>query len=116
MIKYIEELVNQCNSRFHLRFLFPIEPFFLHVDCENRLYGVSISNTGCRILTEFNDNDPDFILRGDSEEVRNVFNGQARLSQLIDEGKIEVTGGYRPLLFVESVLWLTRSEEEEIEI
>jgi hypothetical protein len=35
------------------------------------------------------------------------------LSQLIEDGSLEVRGGYRPLLFVESVLWLTRSREKE---
>ncbi|WP_299743645.1 SCP2 sterol-binding domain-containing protein [uncultured Rossellomorea sp.] len=109
---YLEELVDQCHSRYHLRLLFPDSPFVLHFDCGKDLYGISISSKGCDVLDDLSE-DAHFVIEGMEEKVVSLLTGEERLSQLIEAGALEIRGGYRPLLFVESVLWLTRSRGKE---
>ncbi|KAA0563281.1 hypothetical protein F0342_14825 [Bacillus sp. CH30_1T] len=109
---YLEELVDRCHSRYHLRLLFPDIPFILQFDCGKELCGISISSKGCTVLDDLN-RDAHFVIEGMDESVVSLLTGEERLSQLIEDGSLKVRGGYRPLLFVESVLWLTRSREKE---
>ncbi|PFA70386.1 hypothetical protein CN378_00935 [Bacillus sp. AFS015802] len=109
---YLEELVDQCHSRYHLRLLFRDSPFILHFHCGNDLYGISISSKGCAVLEELSE-DAHFVIEGVEDKVVSLLTGEERLSQLIEAGALEISGGYRPLLFVESVLWLTRSRGKE---
>ncbi|MCA1065002.1 hypothetical protein QTG56_09240 [Rossellomorea sp. AcN35-11] len=109
---YLEGLVDQCHSRYHLQLLFPDNPFILYFECENDAYGVSISSKGCTVLNDLSE-EPHFVIEGLEGEMTPLFTGEERLSQLIEEGVLEIRGGYRPLLFVESVLWLTKSRSKE---
>ncbi|WP_044338176.1 SCP2 sterol-binding domain-containing protein [Rossellomorea aquimaris] len=109
---YLEELVAQCHSRYHLRLLFPDSPFVLHFDCGKDLYGISISSKGCVVLDDLSE-DAHFVIEGMEGKVVSLLTGEERLSQLIESGELKIRGGYRPLLFVESVLWLTRSRRKE---
>ena len=109
---YLEELVDQCHSRYHLRLLLPDSPFILHFRCENNVYGISISSSGCVVLDDLLE-ESHFVIEGEKRNIIPLLAGEERLSQLIEKGNLEVRGGYRPLLFVESVLWLTRSRRKE---
>ncbi|WP_201714211.1 hypothetical protein [Rossellomorea arthrocnemi] len=109
---YLEELVDQCHSRYHLRLLFPDSPFILHFHCGNDIYGISISSSGCVVLDDVF-GESHFVIEGEKVGMVDLLTGEERLSQLIESGTLEVRGGYRPLLFVESVLWLTRSRAKE---
>lgn len=113
---YLEELVDQCHSRYHLRFLFPDSPFILHFQCRNQTYGISISNRQCLVLEDAMP-EAHFVIEGVEEDMISLLTGEERLSQLIERGLLEIRGGYRPLLFVESVLWLTRPKiRESVEV
>lgn len=109
---YLEELVDQCHSRYHLRLLFPDTPFILHFDCGSDVYGIIFSSKKCAVIDDLS-GEAHFVIEGMKETVVSLLTGEERLSQLIEDGVLEVRGGYRPLLFVESVLWLTRSREIE---
>ena len=109
---YLEELVDHCHSRYHLRLLFPDSPFILHFQCSDRIYGISISNSSCVVLDDAV-SEAHFVIEGEEGDMISLLTGEERLSQLIEKGLLEVRGGYRPLLFVESVLWLTRSKGKE---
>ena len=109
---YLEELVDQCHSRYHLRLLFPDSPFVLQFQCEKERYAISISNRGCAVLPD-GSGESHFVIEGQEKDMLSLLSGEERLSQLIDNGILEVRGGYRQLLFVESILWLTRSRVKE---
>lgn len=109
---YLEELIDQCHSRYHLRLLFPDNPFVLQFNCGDKIYGISVSTNGCAVLDQLN-GEAHFVIEGEEERMVTLLTGEERLSQLIDGGMLKVKGGYRPLLFVESVLWLTRSRGKE---
>lgn len=109
---YLEGLVDQCHSRYHLRLLFPDNPFILHFDCGSDVYGIIISSKRCALLDDLS-GDAHFVIEGMEETLVSLLSGEERLSQLIEDGSLAIRGGYRPLLFVESVLWLTRSREKE---
>ncbi|MCA1061176.1 SCP2 sterol-binding domain-containing protein [Rossellomorea aquimaris] len=109
---YLEKLVDQCHSRYHLRLLFPDSPFILQFQCGERTYGISISNSDCDVL-DHGLTDSHFIIKGEEADMVSLLSGEERLSQMIEKGVLEVRGGYRPLLFTESVLWLTRSRGKE---
>ncbi|MDX8344204.1 hypothetical protein [Rossellomorea sp. YZS02] len=109
---YLEELVDQCHSRYHLRLLFPDSPFILHFQCRDWIYGISISNSRCAVLEDIMP-EAHFVIEGEEGDIISLLTGEERLSQLVEKGILEVRGGYRPLLFVESVLWLTRSRVKE---
>ncbi|MEI2664426.1 SCP2 sterol-binding domain-containing protein [Rossellomorea sp. LJF3] len=109
---YLEELVDQCHSRYHLRLLFPDSPFILQFRCEKEQYEISISNRGCAVLTD-GSRESHFVIEGQEKDMLSLLTGEDRLSQLIENGILEVRGGYRQLLFIESILWLTRSRVKE---
>jgi hypothetical protein len=109
---FLEELVDQCHSRYHLRLLFPDSPFILHFHCGKNLYGISISSSGCVVLDDMS-MESHFVIEGEEREMISLLSGEEWLSQLIENGMLKVRGGYRQLLFVESVLWLTRSKGKE---
>lgn len=109
---YLEELVDQCHSRYHLRLLFPESPFILQFQCEKERFAISISNRDCAVLPD-GDGESHFVIEGQEMDMLSLLTGEVRLSQLIENGILEVRGGYRQLLFVESILWLTRSRSKE---
>ncbi|KPL58974.1 SCP2 sterol-binding domain-containing protein [Rossellomorea vietnamensis] len=109
---YLEELVDQCHSRYHLRLLFPDSAFILQFHCEKAVYGISISSGGCAVMTDHS-GESHFVIEGKENDMLSLLSGEERLSQLIENNILKVRGGYRQLLFVESVLWLTRSRGKE---
>ena len=109
---YLEELVDQCHSRYHLRLLFPDSPFILQFHCGKDLYGISISSRDCVVLNDLSQ-ESHFVIKGKEEDMLSLLSGEERLSQLVESDILEVRGGYRQLLFVESVLWLTKSRVKE---
>ena len=114
MRKYLESVVKECHERSHLHLLFPDNPFILQITCGENMYGISISKNKCEVIDEINPLQSQLVIQGEKETLTRLFSGQERLSQMVEEGLLEVIGGYRPLLFGESLLWLTRSEKEEL--
>jgi hypothetical protein len=108
MRNLLEKLIDQCRSKYHLQLLFPSDPFILQFDCENQHYTISLSNKECFIVEDGNTFEPGFVIEGNEEMITCVLTGQELLSRMIEHNQLSVRGGYRPLLFVESVLWLTR--------
>jgi hypothetical protein len=108
MRNLLEKLIEQCRSKYHLQLLFPSDPFILQFDCENQHYTISLSNKECLIVEDGDTIEPGFVIEGNEEMITCVLSGKELLSRMIEHNQLSVRGGYRPLLFVESVLWLTR--------
>lgn len=88
MRKYLEELVDQCQSRYHLQFLFPDHPFILQFQCREETYGISISSRGCTVEEQCEE--AHFIIEGEQNHIVSLFSGEDRLSQLIEAGMLSV--------------------------
>ncbi|WP_064092891.1 hypothetical protein [Rossellomorea aquimaris] len=114
MRHYLECVVKECHERYHLHLLFPDNPFILQITCGENIFGISVSKNKCEVIDEIDPLQSQLVIQGEEEILTRLFSGQERLSQMVDDGLLEVTGGYRPLLFGESLLWLTRSEKEEL--
>ncbi|MCA1055518.1 hypothetical protein LCM10_11030 [Rossellomorea aquimaris] len=108
-----EKFIERCHTKYHLQSLFPSEPFILQVVCNGETYTISLSVNGCMIENVDCLAQPEFIIEGSEEEITSLVRGEDLLSRKIDSGQLSVKGGYRPLLFVESVLWLTRQATKE---
>ncbi|KMK91856.1 hypothetical protein [Rossellomorea marisflavi] len=108
MREYLEKVVDQCETRYHLQLLFPDTPFVLHFQCGTSGHSLSISNKGCNVLPDPHPDPNLTITAGDVRRLIALLEGNERLTSLVDKKEIEVRGGYRHLLFAESVLWLTR--------
>jgi hypothetical protein len=113
MRKHLETLIEQCRSKYHLQLLFPSNPFILGVRCKDQLYTVSLSNKDCMIVENTKGYDPQFVIQGNEEMIACLFEGDELLSRMVENNQLEIKGGYRPLLFVESVIWLTRPVVKE---
>lgn len=117
MKNYLETLIERCHSKYHLQLLFPSEPFILEFKCKDQRYTISLSNTRCSVMEDGTESEPQFVIDGNEEMIISVLKGQELLSRMVENDQLSVKGGYRPLLFVESVLWLTRSTiKETVEI
>ncbi|WP_175990440.1 hypothetical protein [Bacillus sp. Marseille-Q1617] len=108
MRNHLETLIEQCHAKYHLQLLFPSDPFILAFECENQRYTISLSNNECFIMEDSMKSEPQFFIDGNKEMITRVLKGDELLSRMVENNQLSVRGGYRPLLFVESVLWLTR--------
>jgi hypothetical protein len=113
MRKRLETLIEQCRSKYHLQLLFPSNPFILDFQCEDQRYTISLSNKGCMIVEDIKGLDPQFVIQGNEDMIACLLEGDELLSRMIESNQLEIKGGYRPMLFVESVLWLTRPVVKE---
>jgi hypothetical protein len=117
MRNLLDTLIDQCHSKYHLQLLFPSDPFILQLECESQRYTLSFSNKECFVAEDINNLEPQFVITGNEEMITTVLAGNELLSRLVESDQLSVKGGYRPLLFVESVLWLTRPMiKEPVEI
>jgi hypothetical protein len=117
MRNLLDKLIDQCHSKYHLQLLFPSDPFILQLECENQCYTLSFSNKECFVAEELSNLEPQFVIKGSEEMITTVLAGHELLSRMAERDQLSVKGGYRPLLFVESVLWLTRPMlKEPVEI
>lgn|GEM_PF-2573289 len=108
MREYLEKVVDQCETRYHLQLLFPDTPFVLHFQSGSSGYSLSISNKECSVLPNPHPEPHLTITAGHERQLLSLFAGNERLTSLVDKKDVLVRGGYRHLLFAESVLWLTR--------
>ncbi|XXM70459.1 hypothetical protein ACQ0QQ_12060 [Lysinibacillus sphaericus] len=117
MINHLETLIDQCRSKYHLQLLFPSNPFILDFQCEDQRYTISLSKKECMIVEHPMGHDPQFEIHGKEDMIACLLEGEDLLSRMVENNQLDIKGGYRPLLFVESVLWLTRpAVKETVEI
>ncbi|KSU58675.1 hypothetical protein AS034_19400 [[Bacillus] enclensis] len=113
MRKHLETLIEQCRSKYHLQLLFPSNPFILDIQCKDQRYTISLSSKACMIVEDSNGLESQFLIKGTEDMIACLIKGNELLSHMVDQDQLEIKGGYRPLLFVESVLWLTRPVVKE---
>ncbi|OIU66948.1 SCP2 sterol-binding domain-containing protein [Rossellomorea aquimaris] len=113
MINHLETLIEQCRSKYHLQLLFPSNPFILDFQCEDQRYTISLSNKECKIVEDPMAHDPQFVIQGNEDMIACLLEGEELLSRMVENNQLDIKGGYRQLLFIESVLWLTRPVVKE---
>ncbi len=109
----LEKFVDACQTSFHVKTLFPIEPMFFTFHISNGTpHYIMVSQSKCSVL----DNPPestDFVLKGEKSSFLRLFYENTRLTTLVDQSELTIEGPYRHMLFIESLLWLCRSRSQE---
>ncbi|WP_421381184.1 hypothetical protein ACOJQI_19435 [Bacillus salacetis] len=113
MEKEIVRMLEECKTRYHLKALMPDTPFIVAFDNGVEVKMVSFGrNIELSIVKEKNC-ESDLTVKGSPGLINDLLDGRERLSVLSSRQEIAVTGTYRGLLFVESVLTLCRIYDTE---
>ncbi|RIW38892.1 hypothetical protein D3H55_00610 [Bacillus salacetis] len=113
MEKEIYRMLEECKMRYHLKALMPDIPFIVAFDNGVEKKRVSFGKHNEIDMINETDCESDFIVKGNPEQICTLLDGKEKLSILLGREDIAVTGTYRGLLFVESVLTLCRIHEAE---
>jgi hypothetical protein len=111
--KEILRMLEECKMRYHLKALMPEKPFIVAFDNGFEVKRVSFGKNVELAIVEEDDDEPDFTVKGSPERISVLLDGRERLSVISGNKEVNVTGTYRGLLFVESVLTLCRIYDAE---
>ena len=112
MEKEILRMLEECKMRYHLKALMPERPFFVAFDNGMEVKMISLGRNELAMVEEENCKS-NFKVEGSPELISDLLNGREKLSTLSVRQEVGITGSYRGLLFVESILTLCRNYETE---
>ncbi|WP_409251884.1 hypothetical protein V1502_17530 [Bacillus sp. SCS-153A] len=107
MEKEILRMLEECKMRYHLKALMPARPFRVAFDNGLEVKMISLGKNELSMVEE-ESGQSDFTVEGSPELMNVLISGKEKLSILSERREVEITGSYRGLLFVESVLTLCR--------
>ena len=106
-------MLEECKLRYHLKSLLPDQPFIVSFDNGQEIKRILLGrNMEIGFVTE-KGLGSDFSIEGSPEAITDLLIGRERLSALSSSQEVKITGTYRGLLFVESILTLCRKYETE---
>ncbi|MBM7586185.1 hypothetical protein JOC86_002727 [Bacillus pakistanensis] len=109
MKEEIMRVLEECQSRFHLRMLLPEVPFLITLESLTAKYTISLKkHESPKIVQEAHN---DFYIFADEKMMVDLLKGNERLTALVESGHVKINGSFRGLLFAEAVLWLCREHE-----
>ncbi|MGD7024085.1 hypothetical protein FZC79_08605 [Rossellomorea vietnamensis] len=113
MEKEILRMLDECKMRYHLKALMPEKPFIVAFDNGCEIMRVALGRRVELAIVSEEDQEADFIIKGSPLCIQELLSGKEKLSVLSRRQEVNVTGTYRGLLFIESILTLCRVHNSE---
>jgi hypothetical protein len=111
--KEVLRMLDECKMRYHLKALMPEKPFLVTFDNGSETMTIALGRRVELAVVSHENPEADFLITGSPGCIQELLNGKEKLSLLSRRNEVKVTGTYRGLLFVESILTLCRVHDSE---